>query len=145
MSAESARPVSPSGKRCREDCDDSPPEPHSARASYYRSPRTGGSSLRLNSSTTPRGSSTDRHSALALTTTPVRDVSSDLMPPPAAAARRSAHEQLLDACEEGNLDAVLKSLGHPDISTHLNSNGIARGIRRVFDDKGVTLDWGHPE
>jgi hypothetical protein len=64
---------------------------------------------------------------------------------PKSSAVRTHHEQLLDACEEGNTEAVLRCLARPGVSAYLNSNGIARGIVRVFDDKGATLDWGHPE
>ena len=39
----------------------------------------------------------------------------------------------------------MRCLARPGVSAYLNSNGIARGIVRVYDDKGVTLDWGHPE
>jgi hypothetical protein len=52
---------------------------------------------------------------------------------------------LLDACEEGDFEVVMRCLARPGVSAYLNSNGIARGIVRVYDDKGVTLDWGHPE
>ena len=74
-----------------------------------------------------------------------------MMPPPPPRGQqrrllRSEHEQLLDACEEGDLDTVKRCLLRPGVSAYLNQNGFARGIKRVLcETTGATLDWGHPE
>jgi len=63
-----------------------------------------------------------------------------------SAAQRTYHEQLLDACEEGDLSRVKACLALPDVDAYLNLTGIARNIVVVRDPKtGRTLDWGHPE
>lgn len=66
--------------------------------------------------------------------------------PPALPTIRSAHEQLLDACEEGDVARVRACLAEPDVDRYLNLDGVARGIVVMRCPKsGGTLDWGHPE
>ena len=43
---------------------------------------------------------------------------------------RTPHEQLLDACEEGDLEAVKRNLERPDADTYVNLQAFARGVRR---------------
>lgn len=59
---------------------------------------------------------------------------------------RSPHETLLDACEEGEYDAVMACLQQPDVDMYINLHGYARNVVAArCPETGAVLEWGHPE
>ena len=70
-------------------------------------------------------------------------VEADIENEHAQAQRDDPHERLLDACFEGDLEAVRACLKREDVDTYLNLTGWARGCTRKAHPEALT--WGRGE